>query len=686
MNTLDTTKIFLHGGDYNPDQWLNNPEVLEKDLELIRQAKINTVTVGVFAWGLLEPEEGKYNFGWLDRVFDEVETFGGHIILATPSGGRPQWLSQKYPEVNRVDRDGRRHHHGFRHNHCYSSPIYRQKVREINTLLAKRYGRRSSLILWHISNEYSGECYCELCQNNWKKWLKSKYGTLEALNEAWYLSVWSGLYSDWSQVLPPSPLGETKVHGMDLDWKRFVSDMTIDFYNNEIEPLRQITPNVPCTTNFMAEGQGNQEFTPLIGLDYSKFGRAVDVVSWDSYPDWHNNYETVADTAMKTAYIHDQFYSLKHQPFLIMESTPSTVNWAQYNKAKQPGMHILSSFQQIAHGADSTLYFQIRQAQGNSEKFHGAVIGHDGSSDNRVFREVAQYGKRLEKISEIKGAKKNTRVALVFDWESNWALNRGGGFGRPTRRYIQTLQKHYAVFWQEDISSDIITTHDAFDQYDLIIAPMLYLMEPEVMNKFKAYVQQGGTLISSYFTGVVDEFDRVNLGGFPKPLRELFGIRTHEIDTLYPDEHYHVQFNNQIFETTDYDQVITSLTAQVLGTYTDNFYQGRPAITVNTYGKGKAYYLATRPDRDFLHDFYYPIINKLELANSLIEKSKYEVSCQMREKNSICYYFVMNFSEEKQTITFKRAVKNVETNRVYQPGSIQLSRYEVLILKEISDK
>lgn len=684
MNTLDDTKGFLHGGDYNPDQWLNDPEVLEKDLKLMRQAKINTVTVGVFAWGLLEPEEGQYNFGWLDRVFDEVEALNGHIILATPSGGRPQWMSQKYPEVNRVDEYGRRHHHGFRHNHCYSSPIYRQKVSKINTLLAERYRQRPSLILWHISNEYSGECYCDLCQANWRKWLKVKYGTLEKLNTAWCLSVWSGLYSDWSQVLPPSPLGETKVHGMDLDWKRFVTDMTIDFYNNEIKPIRRITPNVPCTTNFMAEGQGNQEFMPLVGLDYSKFGQAVDIVSWDSYPDWHNNYETITDTAMKTAYIHDQFYSLKHRPFLVMESTPSSVNWAQYNKAKQPGMHILSSFQQIAHGADSTLYFQIRQARGNSEKYHGAVIGHDGSTENRVFQEVAQYGNRLEKISEIKGAKRKARVALVFDWESNWALNRGGGFGRPSRRGIQTLQKHYAIFWQEDIPCEIITSHDNFDQYDLVVAPMLYLMRPKVMDKFKDYVKQGGQLISSYFTGMVDEYDRVNLGGFPEPLQDLFGIQTHEIDTLYPDEHYQVQFNNQTFLTNDYDQVITSRKAQVLGTYMDNFYQGTPAVTVNTYGDGQAYYLAARLGRDFLEDFYQPLIDKLDLTNPLIETPKYEVSCQSREKNGSRYYFVMNFSNAKQTVTFKRTVQNVETHQIYQPGTIQLSRYEVLILKDLT--
>ncbi|MFD1466028.1 beta-galactosidase [Lapidilactobacillus mulanensis] len=682
LNKFDLEKQFLHGGDYNPDQWLDRPDILAKDLELMRAAKINTVTVGVFSWGLLEPSEGQYQFDWLDRVFDDVEEMGGHIILATPSGGRPQWLSQKYPEVNRVDENGHRHTHGFRHNHCYSSPIYRQKVREISTILAKRYGKRAALLLWHISNEYSGECYCNLCQENWRQWLQKKYQTLDALNKAWCLSVWSGLYSDWSQVLPPSPLGETKVHGMDLDWKRFVTDMTIDFYDAEVEPLHRLTPNIPCTTNFMAEGQANQQFVPLIGLDYSKFAQHVDVVSWDSYPDWHNQYESTAETAMKTAYIHDQFYSLKQRPFLVMESTPSTVNWAQYNKAKQPGMHILSSLQQIAHGSDSTLYFQIRQAQGNSEKFHGAVIGHDGSADNRVFQEVAKYGAQLEELSEIKGAVKKSRVALLYSWESNWMLNRGGGFGRPTRLGIQTLQKHYAVFWGQDIACDIETPESDLSQYDLVLAPMLYHMSPTVMAKLQEYVAAGGTLVSSYFTAMADEFDRANLGGFPATLQELFGIQTGELNTLFPNEHNRVEFNGHHFETHDYDELISPTTAKTLGTYENNFYQGTTAITANQFGQGTAYYLGARMDREFLKEFYAPIIKKLNLKNEFIEQPKFEVSCQTRIKDGCQYHFLMNFSEQLQTVTTTKNTTNVETNEPISAGLITLGKYGTMVLKD----
>lgn len=681
MNKLAATPGFLHGGDYNPDQWLDHPEILKQDLKLMQQAHINTVTVGVFSWALEEPTEGVYNFGWLDRVFAEMAKIHGHVILATPSGARPHWLSQKYPEVNRVDENGRRHTHGFRHNHCYSSPVYREKVRQINTKLAERYGQNPTLLMWHASNEYSGECYCNLCQANWRRWLQQKYSSLDALNRAWCLSVWSGLYSDWSQVLPPSPLGETKVHGMDLDWKRFVTAMTIDFYQQEIQPLRELTPNIPITTNFMADGPANQQYTPMVGLDYSKFAKAVDVVSWDSYPEWHNNYETVAETAMKTAYIHDQFWSLKQQPFLVMESTPSFVNWAQYNKAKQPGMHILSSLQQLAHGSDSTLYFQIRQAQGNSEKFHGAVIGHDGTADNRVFQEVATYGAQLEKLAEIKGATKNVHVAIIFDWESQWAFDRGGGFGRPTRLGIQTLQKHYAIFWGQDIACDIVTPDADLSRYKLVVAPMLYLQRPATMQALQAYVAQGGTLVSSYFSGMVDEDDRVLLGGLPTPLRELFGIKRRELDTLLPGEHYHVHYGSNLYPTHDYDEVIEAETANVLATYTDNFYQATPAVTQHHYQQGTAYYLAARMDRDFLTAFYAKIIAKLQLANSFVIAPSYEVSCQTRYQNGYQYHFLMNFSETPQTVKLQRSTLDLLTGTPVEK-TVTLTKYGVMVLRE----
>lgn len=678
MSQYNDTRL-LHGGDYNPEQWLDYPEILAKDLELMKKARVNTVTVGIFSWSTLEPKEGEYHFEWLDKVFEEMNNMGGRVILATPGGGRPQWLSETYPEVNRTNEFGQKHRHGFRHNHCYTSPIYRQKVQTINRLLAQRYGQNPALLMWHVSNEYSGECYCDLCTEQWRIWLKKRYGTLEAINKAWWMTFWSNNYSSWSQVMPPSPLGEHKVHGMDLDWKRFVTDRTIDFYLNEIQPLRELTPEIPVTTNFMAEGHDQHDFIPLEGLDYAKFAEVVDIVSWDSYPDWNNNYETIAQTAMKAAYVHDQYRSLKKQPFLVMESTPSVVNWHQYNKSKRPGVHILSSMQQIAHGSDSTLYFQWRQSLGNSEKFHGAVVGHDNSEENRVFQEVAAYGHRLEQLTKVKGSQTRAKVALLFDWESNWALKRGGGFGRPSRRYPQTLQEHYQVFWEQDIPVDILTPQADFSEYTVVIAPMLYLMTEATMVKLQEYVSSGGTLVSSYFTGFVNDTDLLHLGPWPEKLRQLFGINTKELDTLFPDEHQEILYEGKKYQAKDYCGIIETTSAETIGTYASEFYAGSSAITQHQFGEGVAFYLAARTNVDLLRQFYQPIVEQKQLVNDLLKESNPCVSVQKRSTEYEDYHFVMNFSEENQTIYLQKTGKDLESGEEVT-GTLTLAPYEVRVL------
>ncbi|EAC5408445.1 beta-galactosidase, partial [Listeria monocytogenes] len=312
-----------------------------------------------------------------------------------------------------------------------------------------------------------------ICQENFRQWVKQKYQTLAALNEAWWGPFWSHTITDWSQIESPSPIGEMQVHGLNLDWHRFVTDQTIDFYEHEIKDIRRLSPDVPITTNFMAD---TRDLIPFYSLDYGKFAQHVDVISWDCYPAWHNDWGTTADLASKVGFINDQYRSLKKQPFLIMESTPSGVNWHPVNRTKRSGMHLLSSMQFIAHGSDSNLYFQWRKSRGSSEKFHGAVVDHDNDEQNRVFQDVAEVGKALEEIKEIKGLHKKAKVAIIYDWDNNWALNDAQGFGLESKRYPQTLQEHYRYFWDHDIAVDVITKDHDFDAYQLIIAPMLYLL------------------------------------------------------------------------------------------------------------------------------------------------------------------------------------------------------------------
>ena len=598
------------------------------------------------------------------------------MILATPSGARPAWLSEKYPEVLRTNANRQKMLHGGRHNHCFSSPVYREKVALINRKLAQRYGQHPAVIMWHISNEYGGDCHCEYCQANFRKWLQARYGTLTALNEAWWGPFWSHSFSDWSQVESPSPLGESAVHGLNLDWKRFVTDQTIDFFEHEIKDIRQITPDIPVTTNFMAD---TMDLIPFQSLNYERFAKHVDILSWDCYPAWHNDWETTADLASKVGFIDDLYRSLKDQPFLLMESTPSGVNWHPVNKTKRPGMHLLSSMQHIAHGSDSNLYFQIRKSRGSSEKFHGAVIDHDNSSGNRVFQDVKEVGTLMEKIQGVKGGRKKAQVAILYDWENNWALDDAQGYAQATKRYPQTLQEHYRYFWNHDIPVDVVTPRYDLSGYDLVVAPMLYLLRETDMTALKDYVAAGGTLVSTYITGVVNEADLTYLNGWPQALQELFGIRVKETDVYYPKDHNRIQTATGDYAVKDYAALLEVQEAQVLACYQEGFYQNEAAVTSHSFGQGTAYFIAPRTEQAFLDEFYGARVEDLHLANPLVVAGNPEVSIQSRKQAGRNYHFVMNFSETVQEVTLAQELHDLLTDETV-PNALHLQPYQVRVL------
>lgn len=677
-NIYSNEKRLLHGGDYNPDQWLDYPDILKDDLRLMKLANVNTMTVGIFAWSALEPTEGNYNFEWLDKIIDDVYNQGGRVILATPSGARPAWMSEKYPEVLRTNDRREKMLHGGRHNHCFSSPIYREKTQKMNYKLAERYGNHPALIMWHVSNEYSGDCHCELCQENFRDWLKNKYKTIENVNKAWWGPFWSHTYTDWSQIESPSSIGENAVHGLNLDWKRFVTDQTIDFYENEAKPLRELTPNVPITTNFMAD---TDDLIPFQSLNYEKFSKHVDILSWDCYPAWHNDWENTKDLATKVGFINDLYRSLKQQPFLIMECTPSGVNWHNVNKAKRPGMHTLASMQLLAHGSDSVLYFQWRKSRGSSEKFHGAVVDHDNSEENRVFKEVSQVGEILDKIKEIKGSMKQSKVAIIYDWENDWALKDAQGFGKESRRYPQTLQSHYKYFWDKNISVDVVTPQQDLSKYSLVVAPMMYMMTEETMDRFRDYVKNGGVLVGSYLSGLVNETDLTYLGGWPKTLQEIYGIDVKEIDTLYPKDRNSIKFGNESFEVVDYCTIIEAKEAEVLAKYEEDFYKNTPAITKNNLEKGKAYFIGARTNQEFLSKFYDEIVKDLDINEVEDFISECGISIQIRENKDAKYYFVMNFTEEEKNIEIKGSYLNLISGKMMERLNL-MKPYDVYVLKK----
>jgi len=672
---VSDANFILHGGDYSPEQWLDRPEILTDDKKYMQLAHTNAFSIGMFSWSTLEPKEGIYNFEWLDEIFENIHSIGGKILLATPSGARPAWLSQNYPEVLRVNEYRQKHLHGGRHNHCFTSNVYREKTQKINRMLAKRYGDHPALLMWHVSNEYGGECHCDRCQVAFRNWLRNKYNyDLKELNDAWWTPFWSHTYTDWSQIDSPSPIGENGVHGMNLDWRRFVTDQTISFYKNEIAPLREITPDTPVTTNFMAD---TNDLIPFQGLDYSKFAKYVDVVTWDAYPPWHNDWETTADLAMKVGFIDDLYRSLKQKPFLLLESTPSQVNWHKVNKAKRPGMHLLSSIQMLAHGSDSIMYFQWRKSRGSSEKFHGAVVDHDNSTENRVFQEVSKVGETLKKLNKIVGTNRKADVAILYDWENNWALNDAQGFGMETKCYPQTLQQHYRTFWEKNIPVDVITKENTFTDYKLLIVPMLYLVSSDTIARLKSFVAKGGTLVMTYISGIVNENDLTYLGGWQDDLQEIFGVCPKETDTLYPRDKNYVNYKNKKYEIKDYATILGLQGAEIEGNYEEDYYANTPAITSHIYKKGKAYYIGARLNEEFHEDFYDRLINDLYLNDLSIESPK-EVSVQIRRDSENDYIFIMNFSERLQTVNLKQEIRDMITGELLE-GEIQLEKYGVIV-------
>lgn len=670
---------FYHGGDYNPDQWLKYPGVFEEDIRLMKLSKCNVMSIGIFSWVALEPEEGVFNFEWLDKVLDKLYENGIYAILATPTGARPAWMSFKYPEVLRVSSNRVRNLHGQRHNHCYTSPVYREKTEIINRKLAERYSYHPGILAWHLSNEYGGECHCELCQEAFRTWLKNKYKTLEKLNEIWWTSFWSHTYTDWSQVESPSPKGETSVHALNLDWKRFVTDQTVDFCKHEIKPLREINPDLKVTTNLMGTYDG---------LNYWKFKDVLDVVSWDNYPCWHTVSDN-SDLGSRISMVHDINRSIMGgKPFMLMESTPSATNWQQVSKLKRPGMHLLSSLQAVAHGSDTVQYFQWRKSRGSSEKLHGAVVDHCGHENTRVFRDVTQVGAALTKLDEVIGSSVQSEVAIIFDWENRWAINDAQGPRNIGKKYEETVHAQYKPFWENGISVDVIDMECDFSNYKLLVAPMLYMVRPGVGERIEAFVKNGGTFVATYWSGIVDENDLCFLGGFPGPLRKVLGIWSEEIDSLYDYDVNCITFNeNNIlnikgdYETGELCDLIHTEGAEVLAIYKSDFYAGKPALTVNSFGEGKAYYIASRNKENFNDKFYNSLIETLSLKRTINAGLPKGVTAQLRTDGIKDFVFLMNFTPNEVTFELDDKIYEDLLSNIKLDKKMVLSGFGLKIMK-----
>jgi beta-galactosidase len=670
----------LHGGDYNPEQWIRTPQVWDEDLRLMCDAGCNTVTLGVFSWAMLEPAEGQFNFGWLDTVMAKVQAAGLQVIMATPGGAKPAWMAKAYPETLRVDSSGRLQLWGGRHNHCTTSPVFREKCQIINRKLAERYGKQPNLILWHVNNEYSGDCHCPLCAEAFRGWLKDRYvGDLDRLNHAWWSTFWSHSITDWEQIDPPSPIGETQVHGQNLDWLRFVTQQTIACFRAESAPLRSLTPNVPITANLMMF---------YSGLDYYKLAEACDVVCWDSYPSYHDRADDWLE-AVRISFVHNQRRAMKKKPFLLMECSPGVQNYKPVNKLKRPGLHAVEAMQAVAHGSDSVLYFQWRKSRGGIEKFHGAVVDHFPTAEARMYREVAELGKTLGQLDGVIGTTTRADVAIVFDYENRWAIDDALGPRNIGKDYPESCVAHYRPFWSAGIDVDVIASDASFDGYRLVIAPMLYMIRPGVAEAIQRFVEAGGTFVTTYMSGIANESDLCFQNGFPGPLRTLAGVWAEETDAIYDEEHVDIVATagnsaglSGTYHAHAYCDLLRIDTAEVLAAYGSEFYAGRPAVTVNRVGKGRFYYLGSRNDVRFHADFYRQLLSTLVLRRPFVADLPDGVTAATRTDGTQQYVFLMNFTNRDHQIDLGKTPRTDRLTGAGVKGPITLSAYSFRIVSE----
>lgn len=640
-----------YGGDYNPEQW--DEATWAEDMRLFRLAHIDTVTLNVFSWAALQPSEDTYDFSKLDKIMALCRENGLKVVLATSTAAHPAWMAKRYPEILRVEPDGRKRQFGSRHNSCPNSPVYRKYSTRLAEKLAERYAHYDNIIAWHISNEYGGECICENCANAFRAWLKKRYGTIENVNRAWDTAFWSHTFYDWDEIVPASYLSEhwgwerTTFQGISLDYRRFNSDSILDCYRMEYDAVKKHTPNIPVTTNLM------EFYKPL---DYQKWAKYMDFVSWDSYP-------SPDYTPAQMALNHELMRGLKDgKPFVLMEQTPSVTNWQPFNSLKRPGVMRLWSYQAVAHGSDSVMFFQMRRSIGACEKYHGAIIDHCGHENTRVFREATVLGKELTQMgAKTLGTRIHSDIGIVFDWDNWWAVEYSAG-PSVLLKYRDEVQNYYSALHGRNIPADIIGVDADFSKYKILIAPVLYMVKPEVDVRLREFVRMGGTLITTFFSGYVDESDLVTVGGYPGKLRELLGIWVEESDALPETGANHFTWEGERYDATILCDLLHSEGAQVLATYEEDFYAGMPVLTCNSFGAGQAFYVATRPNATFYSAFLKKLCDAHGIAPVLDTPALVEAT--MRENETTQFLFLLNHSGKPQTVTLDGAWTDALTGNV----------------------
>lgn len=604
-----------YGGDYNPDQWPE--EVWDDDVRLMKKVGVNLVSVGIFSWAKIETSEGVYDFDWLDRIIDKLGEAGIAVDLASATASPPMWLTQAHPEVLWKDYRGDACQPGARQHWRPTSPVFREYALKLCRAMAEHYKGNPYVVAWHVSNEYGCHNrfdYSEDAEHAFQQWCEERYGTIDAVNDAWGTAFWAQRMNDFSEIVPPRFIGDGNFMnpGKLLDFKRFSSDALKAFYIAERDTLVEITPDLPLTTNFMVSASGSV-------LDYDDWGDEVDFVSNDHYfiPG-----EAHLDELAFSASLVDGI--ARKDPWFLMEHSTSAVNWREINYRKEPGQLVRDSLAHVAMGADAVCYFQWRQSKAGAEKFHSAMVPHAGE-DSAVFRDVCELGADLNKLSDegILGSRlAKSRVAVVFDYESEWATEHTA---TPTQHvhHVDEPLAWFRALADQGVTADVVPVRGAWDGYEMVVLPSVYLLSEETTRRVRDYVVGGGRLVVTYYTGISDEKDHVWLGGYPGSIRDVVGVRVEEFMPMgndftgVPDR---LELSNGAV-AHDIADVIGSVdeSATVLATFKDNPWtgmDGAPAIVAHTFGEGRSVYVGARLGREGLALSLPEILESLGMAEA----------------------------------------------------------------------